>query len=275
MADFDKARPPATELVKFDKNRLIDFERIPDLKTLQEEERKKLQGKWQATRMENSVQGVANAEVLKKVQCDFVGDNFTEIQGDTVEKSQFVLDPTKMPKQITLTWKDDRKNKIKALGIYEFNGDRLRICTSIVEGKPRPTSFTVTKENQVTLCEYDRIPYTIRDLKDLAGEWKYSVMEDGKELSGGTMDIYRDVIWQTDEGQTEKAIVSLDSEKGFLDITPLTGPSAAPRKPLLGRFTWKDGILTIYSGDPGAERPAEAKAGKGVMVAVMVRVVKK
>ncbi len=192
-----------------------------------------------------------------------------------MEKCQFVLDPTKLPKQITTTWIDDQKNKIKESGIYEFDGNRLRICWSIVEGKPRPISFAVTKENQVNLCEYDRIPYTIRELKDLAGEWKYTVAEDGKELSAGTMDIYRDVIWQTDQGQTEKAILALDVTKGFFDITPITGPTAVPRKPLLGRFTWKDGILTIFSGDPGAERPAEAKAGKGVTVAVMVRTVKK
>ncbi len=58
-------------------------------------------------------------------------------------------------------------------------------------------------------------------------------------------------------------------------MTPITGPAAVRGKPMLGRFTFKDDKLTIYSGAPGAERPAEAKGGKGVSVIAMERAKKK
>jgi len=149
-------------------------------------------------------------------------------------------------------------------------GDKLRICFG-EEGK-EPTEFKVEKGADMGLIELQRILESIRDLKDLAGEW--TLTPDGKPNDFATVDVYRDVIWMTHEGKTEKAIISLDAEKGFLDIAPITGPIDSQGKPMLGRFTWKENKLTIYSGIPGAERPAEARAGNGVTVTLMERVKK-
>lgn len=84
------------------------------------------------------------------------------------------------------------------------------------------------------------------------------------------MEIYRDMSWMTSGDNTERAIVVLDAEKGYFDFLSTTGG-----KPQLGRFTWKDDKLTFYFGEPGATRPAKAKAGKGVAVLVMERIKKK
>ena len=208
-----------------------------------------------------------------------------EIEGTTMshfigtelgQQSRIAIDSTKSPKQLTLTVLKGPKEEIglKSECIFEWNGDKLRICIA-TGGQPAPTEFAVKKQTVYGLLDLERIPEGIRELKDLAGEWKYSAVQEGKELSTGTIDIYRDVIWITLGDKVEKAIVSLDADIGFFDITPITGPIALQSKPLLGRFTWKDGELTVYSGLPGAERPAEAKTGKGVTVAVMVRAVKK
>ncbi len=106
------------------------------------------------------------------------------------------------------------------------------------------------------LIELERIPTAIRDLKDLAGEW--TVTADGPEDSG-TVDIYRDVMWMTHGDKTEKAIITLDAAKGFIALTPITGPAAVRGKPIFGRFTWKDDKLTIFAGQPGA-RPRRRAA---------------
>lgn len=246
-------------------------------------ELKKLQGKWKVTRLETG-RSIASAEEIEPIRCEIVGNTIFTINSREESqnmKMQIVLDLTKSPKQMMLTatrkpgLKPGEANvPYKSEGIYELKGDTLRFCSSD-PGKPLPTGFKVEKDSDTSLIELERVPKGIRELKDLAGEWKYSAVQEGKELSTGTMDIYRDVIWITLGDKVEKAIVSLDSDNGFFDITPITGPIAAPAKPLLGRFTWKDDKLTIYSGLPGAERPAEAKTGKGVTVAVMVRAVKK
>ncbi len=191
---------------------------------------------------------------------------------------KFTFDATKSPKRITMPGKTapDAKADRTIAGIYELKGDTLRVCFA-EEGKALPTEFKVGKGEDGGLIELERIPEGLRDLKDLAGEWKVlSVERDGKPAKGaemaGPVEIYRDVAWMTDGDRTEKMIVGLDAAKGFLDLTPITGPEAVRGKPMLGRFTWKDGKLTIHSGAPGAERPAEAK---GVSVIVMERAMKK
>ncbi len=279
---FGKVRPTEFKVAKEGNDGLVELERLPKpeakapkKETPEAAELKKLQGVWRVTKLETT-RGVAPAKEIEPMRWEFVGDTVFTIDGPEESqklKMQVVIDVSKSPKQMIATGRTRTRESVvenKAEGIYELKGDTLRFCSSF-PGKPLPTEFKVEKDSDTSLIEFERVPKGIRELKDLAGEWKYSAVQEGKELSTGTMDIYRDVIWITLGDKVEKAIVSLDSDNGFFDITPIT----APAKPILGRFTWKDDKLTIYSGLPGAERPAEAKAGKGVTVAVMVRAVKK
>ena len=264
--------PTEFEAVKGKDTWLIELERIPEKVKPEDAELKKLQGKWKVTRLETE-SGVVPAEVVKLMRCEFVGDTVLSFTTpDESQKMRVVLDPTKSPKRITLTGQRAHNFPFKNEGIYELKDDTLRCCMSGT-GKPIPTEFKAVKGADTDVIELERIYDGIRNLKDLAGEWKFTA--GGKPNDSATVDIHRDVIWMTHEDKTEKAHISLDVEKGFFDVTLITEPPAAPGKPLLGRFTWKDGELTVYSGAPGAERPAEAKAGKGVTVAVMVRAVKK
>ena len=235
-------------------------------------ELKKFQGRWRVTKIENN-RGVAPAKEIETMRWEFTGNTIIgQDRPDQLaqDKMQFTFDATKSPKQITITGKaaPDAKADRTIGAIYEIEGDTLRICM----GDTRPTEFKVEKGVDGGLIELERIPDGIRELKDLAGEW--TVAADGPDDTG-TVDIYRDVMWMTHGDKTEKAIITLDAEKGFLDITAITGPIAVRGKPMLGRFTWKDNKLSIYTGGLGAERPAEAKAGKGVTVAVMERIKKK
>jgi uncharacterized protein (TIGR03067 family) len=56
------------------------------------------------------------------------------------DKGRFKLDPSKAPKQITDTWDAETGIRDQGEGIYEFDGDTLKICFG-GRGKPRPTSF--------------------------------------------------------------------------------------------------------------------------------------
>ncbi len=263
---------------------LVELERVPkpdekapDQEKLNAAELKKIQGTWKVTRSE-SKRGVAPAKEIESRRLEIVDKTFSFIDknGDDIQKetTTIVLDSSKTPKEISFTAVTGPEAAIgKTMdGLYEWNGDKLRICMAEF-GKARPPATDLVKFGTATLIELERVPEVgIRELKDLAGGW--TVTSDGPDDSG-TVDIYRDVMWMTHGDKTEKAIITLDVEKGFLDITAITGPDAARGKPMLGRFTWKDDKLSMYSGGLGAERPAEAKAGKGVTVAVMERVKKK
>ena len=258
---------------------LIELERVPkpaEKETPESAELKKLQGVWRVTKIETE-RGLTPAEVIESMRWEFTGSEVTAFDGPS-RKLQVALDVTKSPKRMTMTRPARARTELDGPGseptvasIYELKGDTLRVYLA-GPSKPLPTEFKAEKNSNGAVIELERIPDGIRDLKDLAGEWKVTADEPD---DSGTVDIYRDVMWMTHGDKTEKAIIALDVEKGFLDITAITGPIAVRSKPMLGRFTWKDDKLTMYTGGLGAERPAEAKAGKGVTVAVMERVKKK
>jgi uncharacterized protein (TIGR03067 family) len=56
----------------------------------------------------------------------------------------YTLDPTKTPKTIDLTMKDDGKKRTLE-GIYSLRGDKLKICLNVT-GKERPKVFA-TEQN--------------------------------------------------------------------------------------------------------------------------------
>ncbi len=254
--------------------------KFPEKETPEQAELKKLQGVWRVTRLFGEA-GEAPPEVIAPMRWEIVGD--TVFGQDTPEekreqKVQLAVDPTKTPKRITMTALAGPKDEIgKTMdGIYELKDNKLRMCF-VEGGKARPTEFKVDKKGDGGIIDLERISETIKSLKDLAGEWRMlSLVQNGKDMKpAGTMEIYRDVVWADDGDKTEKLALELDAARGFLDLTPMTGPAAVRGKPIRGRFTWKDDKLTLTFGEPGVERPAEANNGKGVTVMVLERGAKK
>ena len=288
FGEEDKELPTEFKVEKGADMGLIELERVlkPDEKASEIEklnaaELKKMQGKWRLIKMENE-RGVAPAKEIESMPLEIVGNEFSflhEERGE-IEKEimTIILDSSKSPKEITFTALNGPAAVVGKIaeGIYEWKGDQLRISMANF-GKPRPAATELVKVAKARLMEFERIPDAIRDLKDLAGEWRPSVVRDGKERMApwAAAEIHRDVLWVTEGDKTEKMVLEMNGGEGTFDMTPITGPVAVRGKPMLGRFTWKDGELTVYSGKPGAGRPAEAKAGPDVTVAVMERVKKR
>ncbi len=190
---------------------LIEFERVPAKEKPEAAELKKLQGVWKVTRLETQ-QGVVEAKKIEQMQWEIEGKTMSHFIGTELgQLSRIAIDSTKSPKQLTLTVLKGPKEEIglKSECIYEWNGDKLRICIA-TSGQPAPTEFAVKKQTVYGLLDLERMPKGISELKDLAGEWNFTAVLDGKEPTTGTMDIYRDVIWITRRGgKIGKAIVSL------------------------------------------------------------------
>ena len=86
----------------------------------------------------------------------FTGDNFEIIKSDgqVESKGTFKLDVKKMPKEIDLLI-DKGERKVTVLGIYDLNGDKLRLCGNRGVGA-RPTGFPQTDDEMkpsVTVLE--------------------------------------------------------------------------------------------------------------------------
>jgi uncharacterized protein (TIGR03067 family) len=104
----------------------------------------RLQGTWSAVSMENNGKP-APPEAIKGAKLVFTGDQYT-LKGEESYQGTFTLDPTRKPKTIDTTFVEvEGGKKGTALGIYELEGDRLKICWRH-GGKERPTEFA-TKPN--------------------------------------------------------------------------------------------------------------------------------
>ena len=91
-----------------------------------------LEGTWVVTSSEDGGEKVAG-EVGGKVVIS--ADKITLVSGGTEEAIGYTLDPSKAPK-----WIDLADGKKTYLGIYELDGDTLKICFP-ESGKGRATKF--------------------------------------------------------------------------------------------------------------------------------------
>ena len=105
-----------------------------------EKEVKKFQGTWTFESSEAGGQQLPASE-LKELVITFAGDIHTIKKGDqVVQVGAQKLDPSKSPKAIDVNMTEGPNKGVVLLGIYEINGDTLKVCFD-PQGKKRPTEF--------------------------------------------------------------------------------------------------------------------------------------
>jgi uncharacterized protein (TIGR03067 family) len=117
----------------------------------------RLQGTWVLVQMKREGEDVP-AEDLKGSTAAYEGNRITLRDGDRVRRRGIVtLDPTRKPKAIN-TWDQDGPYEDQTVpGIYELDGDTLRLCFSR-PGSERPKEFTTKTAPGVLFCVYKRKP---------------------------------------------------------------------------------------------------------------------
>jgi uncharacterized protein (TIGR03067 family) len=124
----------------------------PDDPTKKDQE--KIQGTWN---MQTWTGGGKDrpAEEVAKMQLVLKDDQFIPQQGGSPEPggpSTFKLDATKKPPIIDVT----NKNGEVALGIYQLDGDDLKMAFRRPGGKDRPTEFASPADSDVLLLVLKR-----------------------------------------------------------------------------------------------------------------------
>jgi uncharacterized protein (TIGR03067 family) len=127
-----------------------------DHKSDAQKELQKLQGAW--TFASQVVNGKAiPAENLKNLTLNMEGDKFTVKQGEEMyQTGRQKLDPSKTPKTLNAEVTEGPEKGSVMLGIYELDGDTLKVCFDL-EGKKRPTGFKSTAGSNTILIVHKRV----------------------------------------------------------------------------------------------------------------------
>src|SRR5262245_58582493 len=100
------------------------------------DDKDKIQGTWVMASGERE-DGPFPEDYVKDNQITFRGDKVTMKQKDEEHEASFKIDPSQKPKHFDLTISD----KEGATGIYELEGDTLKLCLVEANGNDRPTEF--------------------------------------------------------------------------------------------------------------------------------------
>ncbi len=120
----------------------------------------KLQGTWQVT------EGVSEGKPIPKEQLErmkvvFAGEKMSIFPPDgdgkkTVE-STFTVDPGKKPKALDTTRLEGGAKGKTAKGIYELDGDTLKLCLTSRLEKERPTELAAPEKSGLVLLTLKRV----------------------------------------------------------------------------------------------------------------------
>jgi uncharacterized protein (TIGR03067 family) len=121
-----------------------------------EKEVRKFQGTWTFESSKSGGKELPAGE-LKGLILTFEGDKHTVKKGDEViQAGTQKLDPSKSPKAIDVTITEGPTKGAVLLGIYEIDGDTLKVCFA-PQRKPRPTEFKSASGSQTFVNVHKRV----------------------------------------------------------------------------------------------------------------------
>ncbi len=148
-------------------------------------DRDAIQGLWVLDKFELGEKLDANAKKIlgkdkEKIRVLINGDVMWGLVGPdgTVSPYTMVLDPSKNPKWLDLNDWQKAEQQSLSRGIYELEGDQLRIGMMTEMIKTRPAEFTTDEESGLTVLHFRREPaLPLAGEKGLIGSWVGEPME--------------------------------------------------------------------------------------------------
>ncbi|MBI1832353.1 MAG: TIGR03067 domain-containing protein [Planctomycetes bacterium] len=124
---------------------------VGDIADMIRKDKAALQGSWKVIESVSKGEKVPGDE-LKDLYLIFKTDAIhIREAGKTAENFTFQLDPSKRPKEIDVTLRVGPQKGRVDRGIYQIDGDLLRICIQTDKDQPRPREFSSPVNSQLWL----------------------------------------------------------------------------------------------------------------------------
>ncbi|MFL5240675.1 MAG: TIGR03067 domain-containing protein [Gemmataceae bacterium] len=123
-------------------------------------EMKTLAGTWAAVSVESNGKKAPDEEIKEiRYVFDAKGKWQLKNKGETIGEGTYTIDPTAKPKTITykITTSISKKDEGKtSVGIYELEGDNLKVCRTWPENLERPKEFSAGPDSKTILSDFKR-----------------------------------------------------------------------------------------------------------------------
>jgi RNA polymerase sigma factor (sigma-70 family) len=299
----EKVRPTTFTTQAGDQQMLLVLERQapPGKPDKAEADREKLQGTW--------VSVSAERDGARFPEGGFPGSRIT-FRGDEVlfsptgssTRITYRLDPAQKPRLLTMTAQDGPDKGRGVPCIYEFDGDRLKLCWDTKDGKKWPTAFAApadsglmllvlrreqpadkqgadgTTEPQAPTAAPETKPEQTRTDRDkMQGTWAaVSIERGGRKAPGGqikgfTVAIKGNRLTFNPDTENRASTFTLDPSKSprEIDLVPQDGPAKGQTVP--GIYELEGDVLKLCGDNREAgERPREFATSEGTDRFVMV-----
>src|SRR5262245_10805045 len=117
----------------------------------------KLEGNWKLAAMEVDGKDVPS-EKLTSATLTIRGNKYSVQSGKAKHEVEFKLDPSKSPKEIDMQFLDGPNKDRVGRGIYQIDGDKLRICRSLDPQDERPNDFKTAGQVNYFVMVWQRQP---------------------------------------------------------------------------------------------------------------------
>ena len=204
--------------------------------------------------------------------------SYVVVQGTRVTRGTLKLDPTATPKHYDPTITTGPRKSLTFSGIYELDGDTLKICFSL-RGKERPAALASKPGSGLLFQVFNREKQDVKEAlieasrTELAATWKaVSYSLDGNKAADEDLkkiELAIDAAGKTSARREGKVFIAsttkIDptSNPMTIDITFTEGDPKG--QTALGIFKIEYDLLTICRSAPGKPRPTEfsSKPGSG------------